>query len=170
MVNTELIILGMIYFQPSHGYLLKKNVKYYFGNPYFKLNNNVLYRTLNQLEENGFIVGKEMPSEKINKKVYNITENGKKHLIELVSMPANPEIDDFSFKVQAVFFDLIPKDVRNKVIDPLYMAKLEMHKEALEKKKIHGKEMPDISFTVLKYGIKDLENSLEFYEELMDME
>jgi DNA-binding PadR family transcriptional regulator len=169
MVNSELIILGMIYFQPSHGYLLKKNVKYYFGNPNFKLNNNVLYRTLNHLENDGFIIGEEISSEKINKKVYNITENGKKHLIELVSTPPNPEIDDFSFKVQAAFFDLIPKETRKKVVEPLHRAKLEMYEEALKKREMHGKEMPDISLTVLKYGIKDLENSIEFYEELMNI-
>ena len=55
------------------------------------------------MEKNDFIIGKEMPSEKMNKKVYQITEKGKKHLLELVSTPAKPEIDDFDFKVQAVF-------------------------------------------------------------------
>lgn len=104
MVNSDLIILGMIYFQPSHGYLLKKNVKYYFGNPYFKLNNNVLYSTLIKLEKNGYVVGKVIP-EKINKKVYHITEEGIKHLVELVSTPSTPESDEFGFKVQSVFFD-----------------------------------------------------------------
>jgi DNA-binding PadR family transcriptional regulator len=169
MVNSELIILGMLYFNPSHGYLLKKNVKYYFGNPYFKLNNNVLYSTLTKLEKNGFIIGKEMFSEKMNKKVYNITDEGKKHLTELVATPAKPDIDDFSFKVQAVFFDLISLKSRINVIKPLYEAKLKMHQEAVNKKEKHGSEMPLIPFTVLEYGIKDLANSIEFYEKLMNM-
>jgi len=170
MVNTELIILGMISFQPSHGYLLKKNVSDYFGNPYFKLNNNVLYSTLTKLEKNGFIIGKEMPSEKINKKVYHITEEGKKHLLDMVSEPAKPEIDDFSFKVQAVFLDMIPKESRIKVVKPLHDAKLKLYHDALEKKKKHGSNMLPVSFTVLEYGIKELENLLEFYETLMNME
>jgi DNA-binding PadR family transcriptional regulator len=170
MVNSDLIILGMIYLNPSHGYLLKKNVKYFFGNPYFKLNNNVLYSTLTKLEKNGFIIGKEMPGEKMNKKVYHITENGKKHLLELVATPAKPEIDDFDFKIQAAFFNLIPQESRIKVVKPLYEAKKKMHQEALEKKEKYGPDMPPISLTVLEYGIKDLENSLEFYEKLMNIE
>jgi len=167
MVNSDLIILGMIYFQPSHGYLLKKNVKYYFGNPYFKLNNNVLYSTLIKLEKNGFIVGKVIP-EKINKKVYHITEEGKKHLIELVSTPSTPESDDFGFKVKSVFFDLIPSESRIKVIKPLYESKLKMLQEASKKKEIHGSDMPPISFAVLEFGIKELMSSIEFYEKLMN--
>ena len=170
MVNSELIILGMIYFNPSHGYLLKKNVKYYFGNPYFKLNNNVLYSTLTQLEKNGYIEGNEIHSEKITKKVYHITETGKKHLISLVSTPIKPETDDFGFKVQVAFFDIIPKKVRIKGLKPLYESKHEMYKDAMEKMEKHASNMPAISLTVLEYGIKDLENALEFYEKLMEID
>jgi DNA-binding PadR family transcriptional regulator len=170
VVNSELVILGMIYFNPSHGYLLKKNVTYYFGNPHFKLNNNVLYSTLGKLEKNGFITGKEVLGEKMNKKVYHITEQGKKHLLQLVSAPAEPEIDDFDFKIKAVFFDLIPQESRIKAVKPLYDAKFKMHQEALKKKEENGVNMPPMALTVLEYGIKDLENSLEFYEKLMDKE
>jgi DNA-binding PadR family transcriptional regulator len=170
MVNTELIILGMISFQPSHGYLLKKNVKYYFGNPYFKLNNNVLYSTLTKLEKNGFISGELISSEKVNKKVYHITEEGKKHLVEMVATPIKPGIDDFDFKVQAVFLDIISKKSRINVIKPLYDDKLNILQDALEKNEKHGSIMSPIMCTVLEYGIQELKNSIEFYEKLMDLE
>lgn len=170
MVNTDLIILGMIYMIPSHGYQLKKNIKESFGNPYFKLNNNVLYPTLARMEQEGLIEGKEMPGEKMNKKVYHITEKGKTQLLKLVATPVKPDIDDFDFKVQAVFFDLIPKETRIKVIKPLHEAKLQMYKEALKKKETYSQYMQPISLNVLEYGIKELENSLEFYENLMELE
>jgi DNA-binding PadR family transcriptional regulator len=169
MVNSELIILGMIYLQPSHGYLLKKNVQNYFGNPNFKLNNNVLYSTLKKLEKNGLITSKEITNQKINKTVYQITENGKKHLINLVASPAQPDIEDFDFKIKAVFFDLIPRETRIKTIKPLYEAKLNMLNEAINKKKELGSIMSPVPYTVLKYGIKELEISIEFYEKLMDI-
>jgi DNA-binding PadR family transcriptional regulator len=170
MVNTDLIILGMIYFQPSHGYKIKKNVKYFFGNPYFKLNNNVLYSTLTKLQKNGFIKGEVVSSEKMNKKVYHITEDGKKHLMEMVATPVNPEVDDFDFKVQAVFFDLITKEIRMKVIKPLYDSKLKILQDALKKKEEYGSILSPVSGTVLEFGIKELKNSLEFYEKLMNLE
>ncbi len=170
MVKTDLIILGMIYLMPSHGYQLKKNIKESFGNPYFKLNNNVLYPTLARFEKDELIEGKEMPGEKINKKVYHITEKGKTQLLEMVATPVQPGIDDFEFKVQAVFFDLISKEKRIKVIKPLYEAKLEIYNESLEKKEMYGHLISPISSIVLEYGITELENSLEFYKKMMEIE
>ncbi len=169
MVNSELIILGMIYFNPSHGYALKKNVKNTFGNPNFKLNNNILYSTLKKLEENDYITGKEISSEKINKKIYYITEIGKKHLLELVSEPVKPDIDKFDFNVKAAFFDLIPKDARIKVVKPLYDHQFKIYQDALKKKETFRPNMTPISLIVLEYGIKELEISLEFYEKLMEI-
>ena len=111
-----------------------------------------------------------MSSEKINKKVYHITPDGKENLIEMVATPAKPGIDDFYFKVQAVFFDLLPKERRKKVVEPLYESKFNILQDALEKKKKHGSDLSPVSRTVLEYGIKELKNSLEFYEKLMDLE
>ena len=170
MANTDLMILGMINFKPNHGYALKNDLKDYFGDPYFKLNNNVLYTTLARFEKNGFIDGKEVLYEKMKKKVYHITEEGKKELIKMVSTPVKPEIDDFGFKVQAVFFDLIPKESRINVVKPLYESRSKMYQEALKKKELYGGDMYPVSFTVLEYGIKELENSLNFYKKLMDVD
>jgi len=169
MVNSELIILGMIYFNPSHGYALKKNVKDSFGNRNFELNNNILYSTLKKLEKNEYITGEEIHGERMNKKIYYITEKGKKHLKELVATPAKPDIDMFDFNVQAAFFDLISKEDRKKVIGPIYDAQFNMYQESLKKKEKFGHNMTPITMTVLEYGIKQLEVSLEFYEKLMEI-
>ncbi|MGZ7095810.1 MAG: PadR family transcriptional regulator [Methanobacterium sp.] len=169
MANTDLIILGMISLIPGHGYQLKKNIKETFGNPYFKLNNNVLYPSLAKMETEGFIKGKEMPGERMNKKVYHITGKGKKHLLKLVGTPVKPEIEDFDFKVQAVFFDLITRKSRLEIIKPLYESKSQELQETLDKKEKFSSVMSPISLTVLEYGIKEIENSLEFYRKLMEI-
>ncbi|HEX3013410.1 MAG TPA: PadR family transcriptional regulator [Methanobacterium sp.] len=170
MANTDLIILGMIYLMPSHGYQLKKNIRDSFGNPYFKLNNNVLYPTLARFEQGGFIEGKTVTGENTKKKVYHITEKGREKLLEMVAEPVEPDIDGFDFSVHAVFFDLIPKEKRMKIIKPLYESKLQMYKESLKKKEKYGTNMLPISFAVLEYGIKGLESELEFYRKLMEIE
>lgn len=154
---------------PSHGYALKKNIKESFGNPYLNINNNVLYPTLAKMEKKGFIEGKVAAGEKMNKKVYHITEKGQKHLIKLVSTPVKPSIDDFEFKVQVVFFDLIPKETRLKVIKPLYETKRQELQEAKDKKEKFSEYLPPIPLIVLEHGIKELESSLEFYEKLMEI-
>ncbi|MCZ3364852.1 MULTISPECIES: PadR family transcriptional regulator [Methanobacterium] len=170
MANTDLIILGMIFLMPSHGYQLKKNIKESFGNPYFKLNNNVLYPTLARFEQEGFIEGKIVAGGNTSKKVYHITEKGREKLLEMVAEPVEPDIDGFDFSVHAVFFDLIPKESRVKIIKPLYESKLQMYKESLEKKEKYGVNILPISLAVLEYGIKGLERDLEFYKKLMEMD
>lgn len=170
IVNTDLIILGMISLIPSHGYGLKKNIKESFGNPYFKMNNNVLYPTLARMEKNGFIEGKESAGERTNKKVYHITKRGQEHLIKLVSTPVKPGIDDFEFKVHAVFFDLISRETRLQVIKPLYEAKQQELQEAKDKREKFSEYLPPIPLIVLEYGIKELEDSLKFYEKLMEID
>ena len=171
MVNTDLIILGMIHLMPGHGYQLKKNIQESFGNPYFKMNNNVLYPTLARLEREGHIVGNRVSGDKIpDKKVYRITESGKRKLLELVATPLPPGSDDFEFKVHAVFFDQVSKDDRVRVILPLYEAKKAEYREALVKRETYGRHMMPVARTVLEYGIEEMENALRFYEKLMEMD
>lgn len=52
MVNNDLIIGGMIFLIPRHGYQLEKNIKETV-NPYFKINNNVLYPALEKKQKIG---------------------------------------------------------------------------------------------------------------------
>ncbi|MBI5458753.1 PadR family transcriptional regulator [Methanobacterium sp.] len=168
MVNNDLIILGMIFLVPSHGYQLKKNIRETV-NPYFKINNNVLYPALAKMEKKGLIEGKEMPGKGINKKVYHITQKGRKHLLEIVAQPIEPDIDNFEFMVKAVFFDYISKEKRLDVIKPLYESKKQELQDTLEKKQKYGENLSPIALTVLEQGINEIKNSIEFLEKLMEL-
>lgn len=170
MVNKDLIILGMIFLMPSHGYQLKKNIRDTFGNPYFKINNNVLYPALAKMEKNGLIEGKEEPGKGINKKVYNITKKGQEHLLGLVAQPAKPGIDNFDFMVQAVFFDYISKEKRQEAIRPLYESKKQELVLTLEKKDKYGHILSPISLMVLEFGINEIKSSISFFERLMELD
>ena len=168
MVNNDLIILGMIFLVPSHGYQLKKNIRETV-NPYFKINNNVLYPALAKMEKKGLIVGTEMPGKGINRKVYQITQKGKEHLLEIVAQPAEPDIDNFEFMIKAVFFDYISKEKRLAVIKPLYESKKQELHDTLEKKQKYGENLSPIALTVLEHGISEIKNSTEFLERLMEL-
>lgn len=170
MVNKDLVILGMIFLMPSHGYQLKKNIRETFGNPYFKINNNVLYPALARMEKNRFIEGKEILEKGINKRIYHITKKGQEYLLELVAQPAKPGVDNFDFMVQAVFFDYISKEKRQTAIRPAYESKKQELAVALEKKEKYGETMSPISLTVLEYGINEIKNSIVFFERLMELD
>ena len=169
MVNNDLIILGMIFLIPSHGYQLKKNIRETV-NPYFKINNNVLYPALARMEKKGLIEGKEMQGKGVNRKVYHITEKGKEHFLEIVSQPTEPDINNFEFMIKAVFFDYISKEKRLDVIKPLYESKKQELQDTLKKKQKYSENLSPIAFTVLEHGINEIKNTIQFLEKLIKLD
>jgi PadR family transcriptional regulator, regulatory protein AphA len=85
-------LLGLINYQPSTGYDLKNKFQksiHFFWNAALPH----IYRSLNQMEKQGWITSKiEQQSGKPNRKVYRITPNGKKELLNwLNEPPVEPE-------------------------------------------------------------------------------
>ncbi|KAF5033724.1 hypothetical protein DSECCO2_603720 [anaerobic digester metagenome] len=110
-----------------------------------------------------------MPGKGINKKVYHITPKGRKHLLEIVAQPIEPDIDNFEFMVKAVFFDYISKEKRLGVIKPLYESKKQELQDTLEKKQKYGENLSPIALAVLEQGISEIKNSIGFLENLMEL-
>ena len=158
----------MIFLIPSHGYQLKKNIRETV-NPYFKINNNVLYPTLSKMEKKGLIEGKEMHGKGINKKVYHITDEGKEHFLEIVAQPTEPDINNFEFMIKAIFFDYISKEKRLEVIKPLYESKKQELQDTLKKKQKYSENLSRIALTVLEHGINEIKNTIQFLEKLMEL-
>jgi DNA-binding PadR family transcriptional regulator len=195
--DMDLVILGILMGAPLHGYMLKQAIEGSYGDRYFKLSNSALYPTLARLEHDGYIEGKRELQETVpDRKVYHITETGKKRLIELVAMPiepsSSPGATDYSFKVHAVHFGFITKEQRRNVTLPLYEdAKSEL-KEALEKREKIEKDfekfneyikksgqdteqfkvlnrMSQLPLVVLEEGIEELKHKVRFYERIMEL-
>jgi len=77
---AKYIILGLLSHEPSSGYEIKKKVD--FSISYFwDISYGQIYPTLRKLEEEGFATKEIETGEKgPNRKIYTITENGKKEL------------------------------------------------------------------------------------------
>ncbi len=195
--DMDLVILGILMGAPMHGYMLKQSIEGSYGDRYFKLSNSALYPALARLEQDGYIEGKRELQETVpDRKVYHITESGKKRLSELVATPIEPSSSlgatDYSFKVHAVHFGFITKEQRRNVTLPLYEdAKSELS-EALEKREKFLKDfekfnqyikqsgqdseqfkvlsmMSQIPLVVLEEGIEELKNKVRFYERIMEL-
>lgn len=197
--EIDLVILGILMGAPLHGYMIKQAIEGSYGDRYFKMSNSALYPALARLEKEGCIEGKRELQEAVpDKKVYHITESGKKKLVELAATPIEPSstpgVTDFNFKVHAVHFGFLTKEQRSKVIVPLYEAsKIEL-KEALDKrvKFFHDMQnyndliekneafkekfgsymmnMTQIPLLVLDQGIEELKSKIQFYEKLLDLD
>ncbi len=196
--EIDLVILGILIGAPLHGYMIKQAIEGSYGDRYFKLSNSAMYPTLAKLEKEGLIEGKRETQETVpDRKVYHITESGKKKLVELIARPIEPSTSpgttDFYFKVHAVHFGFVTKEDRLKVTMPLYDdAKLEL-KDALAKREKFHQDMknyekvsesnPEFSKQfgqylesmmlypkfVLDEGIRELEDKIRFYERIMEM-
>lgn len=197
--EIDLVILGILMGAPLHGYMIKQAIEGSYGDRYFRLSNSALYPTLAKLEKEGYIEGKRELQESVpDRKVYHITEAGRKRLVELAARPIEPSTTpggtDFNFKVHAVHFGFLAKEERLKVIMPLYEdAKLEL-KSALEKREKFDSDMknyrailesnPELKEQfgnymgrmttfpkfVLDEGIEELERKIQFYEQIMELE
>ncbi len=103
-------LLGLINYQPSTGYDLKNKFQksiHFFWNATLPH----IYRSLNQMEKQGWITSKvEQQSGKPNRKVYRITNDGKKELLNWLNKPpVEPEFRH-SMLVKVFFGKQLPKE------------------------------------------------------------
>ena len=74
---TDIQILRLLEVQPLWGYRIKKKVELDLG---VKLRHGTLYPTLSLLETRGFVAGEKQQYGGRARKVYSITEEGRKYL------------------------------------------------------------------------------------------
>jgi DNA-binding PadR family transcriptional regulator len=173
----DLVILGILMASPAplHGYLIKQSIEGSYGGRYFKLSNSSMYPRLAKLESDGYIEGRKEQQENVpDKKVYSITEAGKRRFKELLTTPVDPHAStsdrDYNFMVHAVHFSYINKEERAKVTRPMYEDAQAELDEALGKREKFGQYLDKISLLVLDEGIEQLRNKVRFYGRLIELE
>ena len=123
--EIDIIILGIMMNGPMHGYQLKQYLQGDYFKHFVSISIGSLYTRLSQFESEGLIEGKREIQDKVpDKKVYCITDAGKKHLVKLVATPIAITgvifLDLNDFMTHALFFDHVSKTQRHDVIEPFY--------------------------------------------------
>lgn len=114
-MSLKYALLGFIdVFPDTSGYDLKK----YFEvsvNYYWSATHSQIYRTLDELNAEGFINQRIINQEdKPNRKVYTITENGKNSLVEWLKQPADLPAIRHELLVKLSYAAILPrKDILN---------------------------------------------------------
>jgi DNA-binding PadR family transcriptional regulator len=173
--EIDLMILGSLLVGPAHGYEIKRRIADSFGALYPNLSHSVLYPRLAQFEKEGFIKGKiELQHDAPNRKVYQLTAAGFKHFkalaatpITLIGSTRGTYADELA--VHIVFFSLITKEERRKVIEPYYNIALNRYDDAVKKKYISEK-LDKFTLAFLEYGVLLLKYTVELYEKLMEID
>jgi DNA-binding PadR family transcriptional regulator len=175
--EIDLMMLGSLLLGPTHGYELKRRIAYSFGLLYPNLSNSVLYPRLAKFEKDGLIKGKVEPQpDAPDRKVYRLTRAGFKHVKALVATPvelsastAGTYADELT--VHIVFFSLITKEERRKVIEPYYNIALTRYDDAVMKLgKSKSRKRDKFNVALLEFAVGSLKNTIEFYEQLMEMD
>jgi DNA-binding PadR family transcriptional regulator len=95
-------LLALLSLEPRHGYDLKSAFETLLGGTW-PLNIGQVYTTLSRLERDGFVDSEVVPQELLpDRKVYAITESGRKVLAEWLLKPASESIrlkDEFFIKI-----------------------------------------------------------------------
>jgi DNA-binding PadR family transcriptional regulator len=172
--ETDLMILGSLLMGPAHGYEIMKRVSDVFGALYPRMSHSVLYPRLAQFEKDGLVMGKiEQQLDAPNKKVYQLTEAGFKRVKVLVATPlklatsSGTYTDDLA--VHIVFFSLIAKDVRRKVIEPYYKITISRYEDATKKlAACKSQNVDKFNLDFLEYGVLLLKYTVDLYARLMN--
>jgi DNA-binding PadR family transcriptional regulator len=112
----EIFILSVLRGGPVHGYELKRRVQ---RPSLTALSNNSLYPILRRFEQAGAVTKTvESQDRKPDRKVYAITDAGRRLLTDLIStLPAELAANDEEFLVRLSFFDEIPAEKRRAILD-----------------------------------------------------
>ncbi|HXV57383.1 MAG TPA: helix-turn-helix transcriptional regulator [Gaiellaceae bacterium] len=93
--------LALLAAGPAHGYELKQALEQRFGPTLAPLNAGQVYTTLQRLERDGLVSGRDVPGDTRQKRIYTLTEAGREALTSWVTAPtpATRLRDEFFLKL-----------------------------------------------------------------------
>jgi DNA-binding PadR family transcriptional regulator len=83
------LFLALLSAEHAHGYELKQSLEQEFGDLLPALNAGQIYMTLGRLERDGLIVGRAVPGDSRGKRVYELTDAGRKALAAWIDEPVS---------------------------------------------------------------------------------
>ena len=173
--EIDLMVLGALVLGPAHGYELKKRIADMFGSVYPNLSNSVLYPRLAHFQTEGYIKCKvESQTNAPNRKVYWLTDGGIKRVKELTATPlqlTQPAQSTYTdeLTVHIVFFNLISKEERRRVIEPFYAVALARYDELVAKLERHSATLDRFNLGLLEYAVGVVKSTVDLYRCMMEL-
>lgn len=171
--KTRYAILGVISMKPSSGYDIKKFCDKTISH-FWNENFGHIYPVLSQLEKEGLIILSDS-SEGSKRKIYEITDKGKKEFCEWLMQPFEPQPPRSEMLLKLSFGNYIPKE---KVIEMVKEVKNIHESRLMEYKQMeesflsdeNAKKHPQYAYWLapLRYGIIASEAALKWCEETIE--
>jgi DNA-binding PadR family transcriptional regulator len=116
----ELAILGLLLEAPMHGYELRKRLTGLLG-AFRAFSYGSLYPALRRMQADGLIVENAAPEGSVKvrraRRVYELTDSGKKRFAELVADTGPQNYTDDGFGVHLAFFNRTPAEARMRILE-----------------------------------------------------
>src|SRR3977135_4237091 len=116
----ELAILGLLIESPMHGYELRKRLTGLLG-AFRAFSYGSLYPALRRMQLDGLIVEDAAPTRtpmrRRARRVYQLTDAGKKRFTELVADTGPQNYTDDGFGVHLAFFNRTPAEARMRILE-----------------------------------------------------
>ena len=162
-MDIQFAILGLLNRQSLSGYDLKKIIAD-SASLYWSGNNNQIYSTLIQLNQEGLVTYKvvsqiEVPS----KKVYSITQLGFDELKKWLISPIDPPELHSTFLVRLTWADLLNKEELNFLLDE-YEEEVRVQSLMIKEKIRRGTENEDQNSQAVRFSRLVSQNLISFYE------
>jgi DNA-binding PadR family transcriptional regulator len=113
---TDLIILGMLFEGPQHGYRLKQNAGLIFGQG--KLHNNLVYPLLRRFMANKWLTKKTVAGERgQNRQQYALTPLGRQALLDRIRVFTEQDArSEDAFRIRVGFFEMLTPEDRDRIL------------------------------------------------------
>jgi DNA-binding PadR family transcriptional regulator len=116
----ELAVLGLLLESPMHGYELRKRLTGLLG-AFRAFSYGSLYPALRRMQTDGLIVEEAAPVGTVKvrraRRVYVLTDEGKKRFAELVADTGPQNYTDDGFGVHLAFFNRTPAEARMRILE-----------------------------------------------------
>ena len=152
-------ILGFLAVCPCSGYALAKEFDGSVG-CFWEATHQQIYRELAKLEARGWVSSETIPQGRLDKKLYHLTELGRKQLTEWVVQPTEPTPTREDLLVKTFVAYLVPRQVIVKELE----RRRQIHREKLfiyqDKEQQYYKNPQELSpeaklrYLILRRGIR----------------
>jgi DNA-binding PadR family transcriptional regulator len=161
---NDLIILATLLDGPKHGYLLKREAGFIFGQG--ALHNNLIYPMLRRFTAEGWVSKKREPGERGQTRLqYAITSLGRRELVERLSEFSASDAASFGgFIARVGMFDVLEAPVRERILK-----QREAYLQVREEKLASLRENMDLGVyggEVVRYLIEQIHSELAWIRRL----
>ena len=173
----ELAILGSLHETPMHGYELRKKLNVMLGS-FRALSYGSLYPALKSLVSRGLIVGSDEPesppphalSGKRARIVYELTADGKEHLLGLLAEAGPDTWEDGGFDVRFAFFGQTDADTRLRILEGRRLRLTERLENARQAATRLRERLDDYTLELQRHGLEQVEREVAWLDGLIDHE